>query len=529
MRITQISWFNLTNNLSVWPNVKSEILSIVLSSLLLKKYNSAYHLELVTNEESYKILKNVYDMPFDSVKVELDCCDPQLSNEIWSFKKMFAYSLNNGRFLNVDTDVFKWTSFPEDLLGEEIIVQNYEIGFDFYKTIHDEFVQHFGFLPWIQNPLESTDAICVGVIGGDPHYFASYFNELTKFFNGKAHKISSFKYKNSLSIYLEQFSFYNFLKQSQKEIKMKALLPDVSDPNYPGFTAFNFLTQFTDFIHPLGKTKRLTWIGEQIENRLRIEFPESYFTIINTIRTKFSGVGWRPSNKEDLNEPKVEIGNPSESLRSFKRSTHLLQKFGLPSKASSREELLNTIELINDTKLRSLVLDCIEYEYSLSRVIPDLFINTKPSWLTYARLIDSFYANISNEYWNDHYKVKLDNKSSVLVISKWRWTVVRDYDWRNERIDSIESNIGKFPSFFFTLFHYDFELEMVVETELTGLEGHVFQIISDDYLTVNEIFSQMKDFFTNQSVGQDSEVVLKAKIIERLRAWGVSGKILLLK
>jgi hypothetical protein len=320
---------------------------------------------------------------------------------------------------------------------------------------------------------------------------------------------------------------FHFL--AQKEVIINTLLPDVEDPNYPGLVAFNFLPSFTDFIHPLGKTKRLTWVGEQIENRLRIDFPKTYSRTLKEVQAKFGDIGWRPSSIYDSKEPIFEMPFSIDFVSVFKRSHFLLQKFEIDEKLSSKEELSKAAERITNIKNRNLLLDCIEYESTLNRLIAECYSSRRPSWLSHVKTIDDFYFTTLVDYWNDRFAVKLDTSCSVLCISKWRWSIVRDYDLRNEKIDFIDSNIGRIPSIFFTLLYFDFEVNKIVETELNALEGHLFQVISDDYLTIDEIFNQIRDFFSDQLTGQGSELTFKAKIVERIRAWGVSGKILLEK
>lgn len=527
MKIIQTIWLDPQGHSSQWPTKKSEILSIILSGLLLKKYNPSLHLELITDNYTHKSLADVYEMPFDSISLTLNNYDNELTKEIWALKKLFVYGSQNERFLNVDADVFKWSAFPTELLEAPTIAQNLERSFDFYGTVHEAFKSHFGNLPWLSTSLNSTDAFCVGVIGGNPQPFSDFYNELTEFFKNKHRSISSFKYKNSLSIYLEQFTLFHTLVQ--KKVIINTLLPDVADPNYSGLVAFNFLPAFNDFIHPLGKTKRLTWISEQIENRLRIDFPEIYYRTLKEVQIKFGDIGWRPSSIYDSKEPVFEMPFSIDFISIFKRSFFLLQKFGISEKQSSREDLLKTVERITGIKDRNLFLDCVEYESTLNRLIAECYSGKKPSWSSHVKAIDDFYFSTVGDYWNDRFAVKLDTSCSVLCVSKWRWSIVRDYDLRNEKIDFIESNIGKIPSIFFVLFYFDFEVNKIAETELTVLEGHLFQVISEDYLTIDEIFNQIKDFFSDQLTERGSELIFKAKVVERIRAWGVSGKILFAK
>jgi hypothetical protein len=526
MKIIQTIWLDPKDS-NQWPNKKSEILSIILSGLLLKKYNPLLHLELITDEFTYKSLADLYKMPFDSIKLTLNNYDNEFTKEIWALKKLFVYGSQNERFLNVDADVFKWSAFPTELLEAPIIAQNFERSFDFYGIVHEEFKNHFGNIPWLPPLLDSTDAFCVGIIGGNPQPFLNFYSELTEFLENRHLRISSFKYKDSLSIYLEQFTLFHFL--IQKEVIIKTLLPDVGDPNYPGLVAFNFLPSFTNFIHPLGKTKRLTWIGEQIENRLRIDFPETYNHTLKEVQAKFRDFGWRPSSINDTNEPIFEMPFSIDFISIFKRSWFLLEKFRISERPSSKEDLQKIAEKITDNKKRTLLFDCIEYEFALNRLITNCYSRKRPSWLSHTQAIDDFYFSTLGDYWNDRFAVKLDTSRSLLCVSKWRWSIVRDYDLKNEKIDFIESNIGKIPSIFFALFYFDFEVDKIVETELSLLEGHLFQIISDDFLTIDEIFNQIKDFFSDQLTGQGSELIFKAKIVERIRAWGISGKILLAK
>jgi hypothetical protein len=529
MKLIQTFWLRPadTKDNNAWANKKSEILSLALSSLLLKKYNSSTHLGLVTDSFTYSILKQVFTLPYDSVDLSLDSFRSEFEDSIWMLPKLYSYSIQYEPFINIDTDVFKWSSLNVNLNQDSIIVQNLEIGFDFYNEIHIEFIKHFGeFVPINSDKaLSSSKSFCVGIIGGENPIFREFYSDTLTFLDKNKTRVNNFKFKNSLSIYIEQFLFYHYAIAKGKVIR--PILPEVSDPNYPGFAAFNFLPSVIDFIHPLGKTKKITWVGEQIENRIRLEFPELYYELIFNLKQLIPNeIYWRPSYAGDYDENHLQISKKNIN-NAFKRTMHLYKLEYNMSINGTGDEL--TVLSIKKKLNRSseVVKDCFSFEESSYNFAHNQFNSDRTSWLRYSRLISEFNEMLKEEYWDDNYRVMLDTECISFITSKWRWSLNRDYNISNERIEVIEDNVSKIPMTFYTAFYFDFAVNRFVENELTTLEAFIFQIIAKKFCSLDEIFENLKDFFSLEIATQNGVVIFKARIIERLRSWGFLGKILI--
>lgn len=129
--------------------------------------------QLVTDDDGAEILVDRLKLPFASVSLELNALrDP----DWWALGKLYAYRLQTGPFVHIDSDVFLWKPLPAELESAAVFAQSPET-FDpdrdghWYplRAVEDTF-RDSGWLPdaWRRYSARHAPLVasCCGVIGG---------------------------------------------------------------------------------------------------------------------------------------------------------------------------------------------------------------------------------------------------------------------------------------------------------------------------------------------------------------------------
>lgn len=307
MKIIQSSWScNQTDLLRFnagWYSPEYNLMGWALSCLQLKKYYP--EVVLYADSVAAEILIDTLQLPYTEVVCNLDKLNivhPQL----WALPKIHSYSQQYTPFLHVDGDVFIWKPFDDNLLKKELITQNLEVSTDYYET-HMKALEAklIYFPPEIiaerkkNNPIYAYNA---GVFGGsDMQFFQKYTQKAIGFIKKNKNVLSQINV-GVFNIFFEQYLFYALVKKYKK--KVGVLLEEViGDNEYIGFGDFTEVPHNKQYLHLLGVFKRDKTVCEQMSDRLRLDYPEYYYRIIDLFKKK------RISLKKDYY---YFIDNPSE-------------------------------------------------------------------------------------------------------------------------------------------------------------------------------------------------------------------------
>ncbi len=159
-----------------WCSAQYHLMSWALSSLQLHQFYD--HVELITDNKGKELLIDQLKLPYKKVRIELDNLDLVDIPGLWVMKKIYSYTLHKEPFLNIDGDVFVFKPFPENLLSGQLIGQNIEQGFDYYKELVELVENSFDFVPsYFTSPLIENKILNgsnAGIIGA-PHLTHSKF------------------------------------------------------------------------------------------------------------------------------------------------------------------------------------------------------------------------------------------------------------------------------------------------------------------------------------------------------------------
>lgn len=310
MKFTQLFWTpkekTINSVSSGWLDLKYHIFSWILScNSILKFYPN---LSLITDDFGEEILINKLKLPYTNIRKDFESINIKYSDNIWALKKLYSYSLHNESFTNIDSDVYIWNSFPRNVLDSKLYAQNYEINMPQYisciKDIKKYKVNfHLYDLPDL-NLNKNIIALNAGIIGCNlPTLFKKYYKIILKFVDGNIDKINKLRFEQ-FNLIIEQYLLFEFLKLNK--IDTKTVLETTTSPEFiPNLTNFSAVPFNCNYIHLMGG-KKIPSVCEQLERRVRLEYPDQYFSALQYLNKE---TGRKHSFFNTLSEEKIGYNN----------------------------------------------------------------------------------------------------------------------------------------------------------------------------------------------------------------------------
>jgi hypothetical protein len=331
-------------------NSRFNYMSWALSCLTLRRFYK--DVELITDQKGKVLLIDTLKLPYTKVTVCLDELN-HYHPKLWAIGKIKAYQLQKEPFLHVDGDIFIWKPFGDEILNRQaLIVQNMECNYSWYYTQLDSIKTHFSYIPTDILTNYSVDktliSVNAGIIGGsDIDFFQRYTDEAFKFVQENLPHLNRINI-GLFNVIFEQYLFYVMANNHNKSIQPFLTLSPKQE--FSETTNFHLLPHFQSFIHLIGYAKCNPYACEQVEMRLRYEFPEYY----HRIATYFGKVDLAQTEKRYqqlkalfdfmqhatsetlLDVPlqlaahaKIIIGNDSNSLEFIQPYSNCIQKLEL--------------------------------------------------------------------------------------------------------------------------------------------------------------------------------------------------------
>lgn len=290
MRIIQSSWScnqkSLLTSNAGWLSPEYNLMAWTLSCLQLKQYYP--EVVLYCDSVSAKTLIDSLQLPYSEVICNLDVLN-SYHPQLWALPKIHTYSQQEKPFLHVDGDVFIWKEFENSLLKSDLIAQNMEYATEYYETIMQSLESELTYFPkeiikerQSKNPILAYNA---GIFGGtDIPFFKEYTAKAFEFVDKNISNLSKINVTN-FNIFFEQYLFYCMAKQQNKNVG--GLIPDViKDNQYMGFGDFTKVPYEKNFLHLLGTYKKSEFVSIQLANKLREDYPEHYYRIIELFKKR---------------------------------------------------------------------------------------------------------------------------------------------------------------------------------------------------------------------------------------------------
>jgi hypothetical protein len=501
MKIIQSAWAcnqsNLLTSNSGWLSPEYNLMSWTLSCLQLKQHYP--ELVLYCDNVSARMLIDTLQLPYSEVVCNLDSLNiyhPQL----WALPKISAYSQQDKPFLHVDGDVFIWKRFEDDLLNGKLIAQNIEAATDYYEKIMRSLESSLNYFPEeIINERKSKNPILAynaGIFGGsDISFFKEYTAKAFEFVGKNTLNLSKINVSD-FNIFFEQYLFYCLVKKNKK--KVSVLLPEtIGDNQYKGFGDFARVPYEKHYLHLLGSYKRNEFVCKQMANRLRQDYPEYYYRIIELFK----------KNKLSLFKNYYDIENTSEKylvtrynyLRNnlFKiEKQESIKSMKFHSKRNLKNELGNLI--LNKHQFIDFDIFCSKID-SIIKI--DFSIISKD--YLYARDCNSSFSfQYLFENKKDVYLKKLIREDNYQIIeSTYNWSsfIEKQKVKKEGEVVKLEESQARIN----TIIIPECDQDRFSLAYIDSLDMLILEILSK-IKTIRELFNELKNHFEKDELNKSS-------------------------
>lgn len=298
MKIVQSFWSKpalaqpLTNQMlsragGGWRSPKHHYLAWVLSCMQLSTYYDA--VELVTDEAGKRLLIDELQLPYTSVRVELDALNPYDAS-LWAIGKLWAYAVQTAPFLHVDSDVFIWGPFPEAVGQAPLLVQGIDSTDLTFYSLTLSVLADAGF--WLPPEIRAAHrtgsfrSISAGVFGGtDLAFIHEYSRQAIAFADRNQDKLARINVPGigpgMFNLIYEQL--YGWCLAEAQHRRVTVLLPDyTSTDSCCRIADFQQVYEKkTTYIHLAGyKRKQDEAQCRVLENLVRHYYPAYYERVL---------------------------------------------------------------------------------------------------------------------------------------------------------------------------------------------------------------------------------------------------------
>lgn len=517
-----------------WCSARYHLMSWALSCLQLHQFYE--DLELITDRKGKELLIDQLKLPYKKVRVELDDLDLVQIPGLWVMKKIYSYTLHEEPFLNVDGDVFVYAPFPKELISGQLMAQNIEQDFDYYKELVGLVGDSFPLVPKpIKDQIDKGKEIKAsnaGIFGGNNYaFFKDYFQVVEQFITNNQKQIKSLSPSQMVNFnaVVEQYIF-NCLSSDQG-IEVNYLLDTVYDPSFfESFANFHHLPNDIAFMHALGDYKKNGWVCDQLAHRLRLDYPEYFARVMNLFEKDelASSEKTVPYASRDLpiNPKKFATNYLSKpETEQFYRTDQILsaicEKEGISldrDKFTISELKDNLGRKLTDPHTLRVLDDVYEFEQEKLRLI-ELFHKENSEMGDEFPAIQSANQVLTNKGWQEMAELKLaPNCKSIL--SEWDWSQ-NSVLFTRVKINPIANNLLLPPHYYQTILLWDRHHQKVIEYLLGPIGSYLLSIIKEeDYTRVSELVKKVCIFFELI----DEKQVLKL-LDEEIRFLAYSGGI----
>ena len=327
-----------------------------------------------------------------------------------------------------------------------------------------------------------------GILGGSD---ISFFKEYTA-------KAFEFVYKNrlhlskinisSFNIFFEQYLFYCLANKQNK--KVNVLIPEtIGDNQYKGFGDFTKVPYEKHYLHLLGNYKKNDYFCKQMADRLRQDYPEYYYRIIEL---------FKKNNMPLFSDYYYTLENTSEK--------YLIDRYNCLKRNYLKVEKIESIKSLRFDSKRNLKKELGNFEMNKDQYIDFEIFNSRINLIVKKDLAllshDYLYARDCNcnyyyqylfEDLNNIYTKKIIREENYhLIKSKYNWTsfIERQKIKRENEDVVLEEAQTEISTLVIPECNEErFSLAHVDELDLVILE------ILKEIKTVQELFYELKEYF----------------------------------
>jgi len=265
-----------------WINYRYCLMSMAYSCLSISRFYP--HLELYTDSFGVKLFKDILNLPYHKFHTHLDDI-ANIDEALWAYGKIMTYSVQKEPFLHIDNDVFIWQEFPDRIVYADLVCQSLEMIEEYlltdYTIAMDYIKSNPGKTPKLILNSKCKSAANMGLFGGNNLEFIQYYcKEAKSAFNNMYDMIiHSGNKKGIFNIIYEQLLLTELANKYNQKISF--LIPYNDLDEVVKYSTIETAQYESKYVHCIGELKSYKYICEQIEYRLKYEYPIYYNRILS--------------------------------------------------------------------------------------------------------------------------------------------------------------------------------------------------------------------------------------------------------
>lgn len=517
MRIVQTFWSgnnkDIISNKFGWLSEEYHLMSWALSCLQLNKFYD--EVVLYTDQLGYDLLIKKLKLPYSKVYVELDKLN-MYQKDLWGLAKIYSYSKQSKPFLHVDGDVFIWEAFSDNIINQPLIAQNLEFGSEnCYEPMLTELEKNLNYFPpevlSIRKEEKKIWSFNAGVFGGsDIEFFKEYTIKAFCFVDNNKADLGKIN-RLTFNLFFEQYLFYCLSKRQGKSVTV--LFNEViQDNEYKYLGDFENVPHNKKYLHLLGTFKKDYKTCELMLRRLREDYPEFYYRILNFFPDKYKYT----ITTEKYNST-IDIRKDFEFLQKSQRDIFL--KFDdYIRRTFVYLKYLGSSLLKDNVSKKQIENEITQFKNSF---LEDVFFLERKIW----EFVCSSNQNLSvellfkrdvniNKYYNKDLlrnNYALSRNDNVKIIeSKWSWNSSFDFESIIDINQSTEIEEIK------TVLIPEIESPFYSEMQIDGLDEIILEILTKPTTTL-ALINEIKKYFIENTDENFSDEELQYLVCSRLK------------
>ncbi|MCX2485017.1 DUF6734 family protein [Pedobacter sp. MR2016-24] len=265
-----------------WINHKYFIMSTCLSCLTAKRYYS--QVELYTDQYGHNLFIDQLNLPYSYVDQNLDQLDSE-DSRLWVLGKLKTIEIQCEPFIHMDNDVYIWEKLSDSNSPDFLMAQNLlPVPLPYQRSLK-EINDNFKYIPnCLLNKNSNYSTLAnIGVFGGNNlEFFRDYCDTAFDLL---------FKNRNQLELInvgrfnqiLDEYLFICLVREKGLKVKYQINDKYELDP-IQAVLRFNLVPFIDKYIHLIGIAKQNTLACEQLELRLKYEFPLYHQKVVEYLR-----------------------------------------------------------------------------------------------------------------------------------------------------------------------------------------------------------------------------------------------------
>lgn len=338
MKIIQSFWskpafhsvqeYNNARRFGGWLNFKYFLISSALSCLTIRRHHKKIY--LYTDDDGKGLLIDMLQLPYDDVSLALNDLNDE-DHRLWIRGKMIAIKDQQGPFIHVDNDIYLWEALPDSTRPDFLVAQSRFPIWLQYKSSLNEIFANFSYIPecLAERPTGSTMVANVGIVGGNDMDFFREFCAISHNLLENNRQHLSVVDIGGFNQMMEEYLYTSLARYKKREM---TYLLETRATGFPvSHIDFSLVPAVYKYIHLIGHNKQDPYACEQLELRLKYEFPDYYSKVVSVMNQL---------------QPDSNTGTFTERQHRLTKSLDVLYRSDLQSLEKKKIRLAPNIEIL---------------------------------------------------------------------------------------------------------------------------------------------------------------------------------------